>query len=257
MDIAPRKIMTIGSAVVTLCLGIPLVAQSGSSFDYTDNRYRSDVDPRGWFDSRSNYDANRDRYYDNRQFYTDQYGDLDTVRDQEKDKRYRSEGYVTQEGYRSTASTRNPRYPNDLRRADETIRQDIIGELGEGTERVHVSVNNGVATLTGMVLNREAMVAAVEKAYEGGARKVRNQLQVFRHEERPWAEMSDRILAKAVREELSWSPYVDEDPIKVTVRLGVVTLQGSVEDRTEMAAAVENAYEAGARRVNNQLRILN
>ncbi|MBA3967054.1 MAG: BON domain-containing protein [Nitrospirales bacterium] len=122
---------------------------------------------------------------------------------------------------------------------------------------MHVTVRNGVASLTGMVLNRAAMVEAVEDAYDGGARKVRNRLQLFRHEERPWAEMSDRSLAKAVRGEISWSPFVDGDPIRVEACQGVVTLQGSVENRSEMAAAVDNAYEAGARRVNNQLRIQN
>lgn len=244
--------MKMGAAVMALCLGMPVMAQAGSSYDYKD---RSDVDTRGWSDFRS-YDADRDRY-DNRQFYTDQYGDMDTMEDQDKHYRYRPEGYVTQEGYRSSVSTKSPRYRNDLRRTDETIRRKIIAELGEGTERVRVGVENGVATLTGMVLNRESMVEAVEDAYEGGARKVRNELQIFRYDERPWGEMSDRSLAKAVREELTWSPFVDTDPIRVDVRRGVVTLQGTVEDKSEMAAAVENAYEAGARRVNNQLRIAN
>ncbi|MGP0593666.1 BON domain-containing protein [Nitrospira sp. T9] len=246
--------MKMGAAVMALCLGMPVMAQAGS-YDYRD---RSDVDTRGWSDYRS-YDANRDRN-DYRQFYTDQYGDLDTMEDQDKYHRYRhegNEGYVTQDGYRSSVSTRSPRYRHDLQRTDETIRRNIIAELGEGTERVRVSVENGVATLTGMVLNREAMVEAVDDAYEGGARKVRNELQIFRHDERPWGEMSDRSLAKAVREELTWSPFVDTDPIRVDVRRGVVTLQGTVEDKSEMAAAVENAYEAGARRVNNQLRIAN
>ncbi len=253
MKAIARERMKLGTAVMALCLGMPVMAQAASSYDYRD---RSDVDPRGRFDSRS-YDADRDRDNDNRQFYTDQYGDLDTMEDQKKDNRYRPEGYVTQEGYRSTASSGNLQYPNDLRRADQTIRRDILAELGEGTERVQVSVENGVATLSGMVLNREAMVEAEEAAYDGGARKVRNELQIFRYDERPWGEMSDRSLAKAVRKELAWSPYVDENPIRVDARRGVVTLQGTVKNRSQMAAAVENAYEAGARRVNNQLRIAN
>ncbi|WNM62656.1 BON domain-containing protein [Candidatus Nitrospira neomarina] len=243
--------MKMGAAAMALCLGMPVMAQAGSSYDYRD---RSDVDTRGWSDYRA-YDGDRDRH-DNRQFYTDQYGDLDTMEEQDKHHRSRPEGYVTQDGYRSTASSRNTRNPND-RRADQTIRRDIMSELGEGTERVHVSVENGVATLSGMVLNREAMMEAEEAAYDGGARKVRNEMQVFRYDERPWGEMSDRSLARAVREELSWSPFVDEDPIRVNARRGVVTLQGTVKDRSQMAAAVENAYEAGARRVNNQLRIGN
>lgn len=50
---------------------------------------------------------------------------------------------------------------------------------------------------------------------------------------------------------------MDRDPIRIAANNGVVTLRGTVEDTDEMAAAVENAYEAGARRVNNHLRILN
>jgi osmotically-inducible protein OsmY len=255
MKLIAKERMKVGTAVMALCLGLPVMAQADSSYDYRD---RSHVDTRGWSDSRyydADRDRNRDRNNDNRGYYTDQYGDLDTMEDQDNNHRYRGEGYVTQDGYRSTAS--HPRNPNDLRRADQTIRRDILAELGEGTDRVHVSVENGVATLSGMVLNREAMMEAEEAAYDGGARKVRNELQVLRYDERPWGEMSDRSLAKAVREELAWSPYVDEDPIRVNARRGVVTLQGTVKDRSQMAAAVENAYEAGARRVNNQLRIAN
>ncbi|GJL58284.1 MAG: hypothetical protein NPIRA03_11410 [Nitrospirales bacterium] len=250
MQLGTRQRMKVGTAVLALSLGMPFMGQAASSYDYG-NR-----DTRGWSDSRSIYEANRDRP-DKRQFYTDQYGDLDTREDQEHDNRYRREAYVTQDGYRSNVSTNNSRYRHELERTDETIRRNIVNELGEGTERVRVHVKHGVATLTGMVLNREAMLETVEDAYAGGARKVRNELQIFRHDERPWGEMSDRNLAKAVREELSWSPYVDNDPIRVNARRGVVTLQGAVEDRAEMAAAVENAYEAGARRVNNQLRIAN
>lgn len=251
MQLRTRQRMEVGTAVLALSLGMPFMGQAASSYDIGSR------DTRGWSDSRSIYDANRDRYPDNRQYYTDQYGDLDTMENQEYENRHRLEGYVTQDGYRSDVSTTSPRYRHELQRTDETIRRNIIAELGEGTERVRVHVKHGVATLTGMVLNREAMVETVENAYAGGARKVRNELQIFRHDERPWGEMSDRSLAKAVRDELAWSPFVDTDPIRVNVRRGVVTLQGTVEDRSEMAAAVENAYEAGARRVNNQLRIAN
>ncbi|MCA9421829.1 MAG: hypothetical protein KC592_12475, partial [Nitrospira sp.] len=111
MKAIARERMKVGTAVMALCLGIPVMAQADSSYDYRD---RSDVVTRGWSDSSSYYDADRDRYNDNRGFYTDQYGDLDTMEDQEKNHRYRPEGYVTQDGYRSTASTRTPRHPNDL-----------------------------------------------------------------------------------------------------------------------------------------------
>lgn len=203
MHLPSRKVIRIGTAVMTLCLGLPFVSQAGSSYDSTDYRNRSDSPQRESGDFRNRYDTpqresgdyrNRnhspqrespdsrsgkndvpiDRYSDDRRYYTDQYGDGDTMRTQENLRRNRSTGNRTDEG-------------DDRRR-------------------------------------------------EG---------------------MSDRELEKAVRSELSWSPFVDEDPIRVNVRQGVVTLQGSVEDPSEMAAAVDNAYEAGARRVINQLRILN
>ncbi len=227
--------ITLGTFLI-LCLGVPgLVYAHSDRFtsDYPDRTSQK----RHWSDSQDRHDVSG-RQDNERQYYTNQYGDLDTNADQ----KVRDGGMTKQ---------------NKLRRADRNLRQNILDELGDGTERVQVGVRGGVVTLTGMVLNREAMVDSVEIAYEEGARKVKNQLRVFRHDERPWAEMSDRSLATAVREELSWSPYVHEDPIQVNVRKGVVTLKGSVEDRSEMAAAVENAYEAGARRIKNELRIVN
>jgi osmotically-inducible protein OsmY len=56
---------------------------------------------------------------------------------------------------------------------------------GQGN-RVQVQVNNGIATLMGSVENRDAMQDAVESAYDGGARKVVNNLHVSRYDERPW-----------------------------------------------------------------------
>jgi len=56
-----------------------------------------------------------------------------------------------------------------------------------------------------------------------------------------------------VKWELSMSPYVDADHIKVTVRDGVVTLRGSVEDQSAVNAAIENAKEAGAKKVISHL----
>lgn len=208
MHVTSRKVITIGTAGMILCLGLPFVSQAGSSYDSTDYRNRYDTQQRGWGDSRSgkndvpiddrnfndrfshdrnsndrfSHDRNSNDRYSNdrnsndRNYYTDQYGDGDTTRTQENLKRNRSAANRSDDGYRN---------------------------------------------------------------------------------ERAGAEMSDRDLANAVRRELSWSPFVDEDPIRVNAQQGVVTLQGTVEDKSEMAAAVDNAYEAGARRVNNQLRIQN
>jgi len=55
--------------------------------------------------------------------------------------------------------------------------------------------------------------------------------------------------------EFFWSPFVDENKIKVNVKNGVATLTGSVNSLMEYDAATENAYEGGAKQVNNELKI--
>lgn len=66
---------------------------------------------------------------------------------------------------------------------------------------------------------------------------------------------ADLRLKQDVKWELALSPYVDADFIHVTVRDGVVTLRGSVEDQSAVNAAIENAKEAGAKKVINKLSI--
>ena len=58
-----------------------------------------------------------------------------------------------------------------------------------------------------------------------------------------------------VKWELSMSPHVDADHIRVIVRDGVVTLRGSVEDQNAFDAATANALEGGAKKVVNLLTI--
>ncbi|MGE0644414.1 MAG: BON domain-containing protein [Nitrospira sp.] len=64
---------------------------------------------------------------------------------------------------------------------------------------------------------------------------------------------ADLRLKLDVKRELAMSPFVDADFIGVTVRNGVVTLRGSVEDQSAASDAVENAREAGAKKVINKL----
>ncbi|MBA3612040.1 MAG: BON domain-containing protein, partial [Nitrospirales bacterium] len=118
---------------------------------------------------------------------------------------------------------------------------------------VRVSVDNRVATLSGTVEDRSAMIDAVELAYDAGARKVRNKLSQRDRGERPWADMRDSELKEEIRDELDRSPFVNSDQISVSVRNGVATLSGGVENKGEIPDAVENAYEAGAKRVKSRL----
>lgn len=64
---------------------------------------------------------------------------------------------------------------------------------------------------------------------------------------------SDEQLKEDVAYQLWWSPFVDRSQIEIEVDSGYVTLRGTVNTTLEMDHAVENAYEAGAVRVNNEL----
>lgn len=66
---------------------------------------------------------------------------------------------------------------------------------------------------------------------------------------------SDRSLYSAIESEFFWSPFVDEDEVDINVEDGTVTLTGNVDSRSEFVAAAENAFQAGAVTVKNQLDI--
>jgi len=133
------------------------------------------------------------------------------------------------------------------------IRLDLAMSPFVDRENIHISVDNGVATLSGSVEDRSAMVDAVEIAYDAGAWKVRNKLRQRNMDDRPWADMRDSELKQEIQEELAYSPFVNSDQIRVSVRNGVATLYGGVENEGEIADAVDNAYEAGAKRVKSRL----
>jgi hypothetical protein len=69
-----------------------------------------------------------------------------------------------------------------------------------------------------------------------------------------WGWKSDWELKQDVKSELAWSPFVDADDIDVSVRNGEVTLKGTVEGQDEIQDAIENAYEAGAKKCISKLK---
>ncbi len=140
---------------------------------------------------------------------------------------------------------------------DSTLRARIITDLAMSPfidrDSIYVSVDKGIVTLSGDVEDRSEMMDAVEIAYDAGAWRVRNKLKQQENGNPGWAHMSDRELAEEIQQELLLSPFVNSDHITVRVRNGVATLYGGVENKGEIADAVENAYEAGAKRVKSRL----
>jgi osmotically-inducible protein OsmY len=71
----------------------------------------------------------------------------------------------------------------------------------------------------------------------------------------PASQKSDWQIQKDIRDELWWSPFVEETRINVSVENGKATLTGTVHSRMEYDAATENALDAGAVEVDNRLEI--
>jgi osmotically-inducible protein OsmY len=70
-----------------------------------------------------------------------------------------------------------------------------------------------------------------------------------------WTWKPDQEIREDVKDQLFWSPFVDEEKVSVTVLNGVVTLTGNVETWSERKAAEDNAYEGGAKNVINNLTV--
>jgi osmotically-inducible protein OsmY len=83
-----------------------------------------------------------------------------------------------------------------------------------------------------------------------GVLDVINDLKVKRN----WTKKTDEHIKEDIENELLWSIYVDGDDISVSVVNGIATLDGIIEDRQELEAAIKNAFEGGAQGVRCHLK---
>ncbi len=155
------------------------------------------------------------------------------------------------------------RVDNYLRVRGESVASDreTLADVNAALQRdtyldqfdVGVTVGNGHVFLRGTVDSQfekeraEDVVSTV-----AGVAAVTNHLRVADD----YDSVSDDLNLKTdIDMQLSWSPYLDLDQIDVTVTDGVATLTGTVDNWTQWGAAQDNALEAGARRVINNLQI--
>jgi osmotically-inducible protein OsmY len=118
---------------------------------------------------------------------------------------------------------------------------------------IKINANNGLVYLNGNVNNSFEKEHA-QRVVEGvaGVTDVINNIQ-FEHS---WSWRPDWEIREEVKEELFWSPFVNEDQVSVTVDEGVVTLTGRVETWSERSSAEHNAWEGGAKDVRNKLSVV-
>src|ERR1700738_5350646 len=113
-------------------------------------------------------------------------------------------------------------------RTDSSIRDDVMFELKWGpkirSSDIAVAVKDGVVTLSGYVSSyweKDAAEKAVKRVY--GVRGVANDIQVKLSTMR-----TDPEIARDAVQELESHISIPSDKIKVTVKNGWVTLEGSV-----------------------------
>lgn len=115
-------------------------------------------------------------------------------------------------------------------RSDDSIRSDVLFELkwdpkiGSSSD-IAVAVKDGVVTLSGFVRSywdKDAAEQAVKRVY--GVRGVANDIEV-----KPSSTRTDPEIARDAVHELESHVSIPSDKIKVTVKNGWVTLEGSVD----------------------------
>lgn len=153
---------------------------------------------------------------------------------------------------------------------EDRIDNRLMMDVNVDHQDLTVDVNEGVATVRGPVNSHFEEKQVLKDANKvAGINKIRDRLHVMddrKPEEpihdatrpgyQPYVQFtSDRELEQAVSEELWWSPLVDRDEINVDADHGRVWLAGMVDSSTEREAALQNAWEGGARRVQNDLQL--
>ena len=115
-------------------------------------------------------------------------------------------------------------------RSDDSIRSDVLFELkwdpkiGSSSD-IAVAVKDGVVTLSGFVRSywdKDAAEQAVKRVY--GVRGVANDVEV-----KPSSTRTDPEIARDAVHEMESHVSIPSDQIKVTVKNGWVTLEGSVD----------------------------
>jgi osmotically-inducible protein OsmY len=139
----------------------------------------------------------------------------------------------------------------------ESVHEALSGDTYLGRRNIDVRVRNAKVYLHGEVGSRlERIRAGVLASKVSGVADVDNLLRVKSMDS--WRRLkTDLVILQDINDELWWSPFVDADQVHVRVRDGVATLTGTVDTYLERGAAVDNAYEGGAREVKNHLKVEN
>jgi osmotically-inducible protein OsmY len=136
----------------------------------------------------------------------------------------------------------------------EDVRDELIWEPSISSKEVFVDVKNGSVTLSGSVDTYSKKIAAQSAAERvSGVTRVTNNIEV---KLASIHRRSDSELEKTVKNVLEWNTTIPDDKVKVQVRDGWVTLDGSVEwDFQKRAATRVSEDLAGVKGVTNLIHL--
>jgi osmotically-inducible protein OsmY len=140
--------------------------------------------------------------------------------------------------------------------ADAELARDIRSVLARNPyvhqHEIGVTVSNRLVILRGTVDSEfEKEIAGTAVSGVQGVADVVNNLET----KRDWLYRDDWEIRQNIEDELWWSPFLDEADIAVAVSNGAAALTGVVDTLRDRRIATENAYEGGAREVQNHLKV--
>ncbi|MBD3419316.1 MAG: BON domain-containing protein [Chitinivibrionales bacterium] len=132
------------------------------------------------------------------------------------------------------------------------VRERLANDVYVNWLDIRVNVRNGTVYLSGDVHTsfEKYRAARITRRIKGVVDVVNNIDYRYTWQRRP-----DWEIRENVKNQLYWSPFVDQEQVQVNVDDGIVTLSGVAATRSEYQAAVENAFDGGARDVINELEI--
>jgi len=137
-------------------------------------------------------------------------------------------------------------------RIERKVNKALSQNVYVNSRNIVTSVVNGKVVLGGIAHSHfEKEEAERSISALSGVLEIENQIIV----KDLWKWKPDKIIQKDINDEFWWSPFIDSEEINVQVQNGTVTLQGAVDSWWEQEMAVRNAYEGGARHVENRLTI--
>jgi osmotically-inducible protein OsmY len=137
---------------------------------------------------------------------------------------------------------------------EKDVREELLFDPRVDVKAISVSAKGGVVTLSGSVPSYAAKFAAYHDAERVSGVNV-----VVEHMDVSLPDMhsrNDADLGKAVTAALRWDVRVPEGKIKISVRDGWITLEGSVDWQYQRVAADEAVrYLIGVKGVNNLIAV--